>query len=293
MELSDVESHLRHLLGEPRAAQAGEAASFDDGAPFHIEIPSVEGPQALASVLEEAKQLGVIVHRVSQGSGIALLREAEVAEMAAIGAEHHVEVVLWAGLRASWEVSAMARSSSGASSGATVRGEVGLRAALEEAMRAAEAGIDGVLVSDLGVLRLLGRAKSANVLPASFVLKTSLALPCPNPETARAYVAAGATTLNLPTDLPLEDIAAIRRAVDVPLDCYVEAPDDFAGTLRYHELPELVHAAAPVHLKFGIRNAAGIYPSGGHLAPTVLAMSKERVRRAAIALEALARAKLA
>jgi hypothetical protein len=42
-------------------------------------------------------------------------------------------------------------------------------------------------------------------------------------------------------------------------------------------------------LKFGLRNAPGIYPSGQHIESTVLALSRERVRRAAIGLALLKR----
>jgi hypothetical protein len=144
-------------------------------------------------------------------------------------------------------------------------------------------------VSDVGLLWALGRAKRAGQLPADFVLKTSLALPTMNPASARVYVELGATSLNLATDLPIPDIASIREAVEVPLDCYIEGADDFAAPLRYHEIEEIVEVAAPVHLKFGLRNVAGVYPSGGHLTATVVSASRERVRRAAIGIETLQR----
>jgi hypothetical protein len=69
----------------------------------------------------------------------------------------------------------------------------------------------------------------------------------------------------------------------------VEAPDDFGGTVRHYEIAELVRVAAPIYVKFGVRNAPGIYPSGQHLESTVLALSRERVRRAAISLAILRR----
>jgi hypothetical protein len=269
------------------------AGRFADGAAWHIEIPSVEGPEALGAVIAESASLAVRVHRVSQGSGIALLTDAELAEMAEMGRSAHLEVVLWAGIRAGWDISAMARSPGGATAAASVRGEAGIASGLEEALRAADAGIGGVLMSDVGLLWVLGRAKRAGKLPEGFVLKTSLALPTMNPATARAYVEMGATTLNLPTDLPLADIAAIRRAVKVPLDCYIEGADDFAAPLRYHEIDAIIAVAAPVHLKFGLRNTVAAYPSGGHLRETVVAASRERVRRAVIGVEALRRRGLA
>jgi hypothetical protein len=239
--------------------------------------------------MEESAARAVPVHRVSQGSGIALLTEAELGEMADLGRANGCEVVLWAGLRAAWDISAMARSASGATAAAAARGAGAIAAGLEEALRAADAGIDGVLVSDVGLLWALGRAKRAGRLPAGFVLKTSLALPALNPASARVYAELGATSLNLATDLPLADIAAIREAVEVPLDCYIEGADDFAAPLRYHEIEDIVAVAAPVHLKFGLRNAPGVYPAGGHLASTIVSASRERVRRAAIGLETLRR----
>ena len=52
---------------------------------------------------------------------------------------------------------------------------------------------------------------------------------------------------------------------------YVEGADDFGGAVRYYEAPELVRVAAPIHLKFTVRNAPGIYPSGEHLAGLAVA----------------------
>ena len=57
---------------------------FPDGAHFRIEIPSVENPQVLRAVLAEAKERGLVVNRVSQGSGAMMLTERELNEMARI-----------------------------------------------------------------------------------------------------------------------------------------------------------------------------------------------------------------
>src|SRR5207253_4197357 len=99
----------------------------------------------------------------------------------------------------------------------------------------------------------------------------------------------GGGTLNPPTDLSLAQLAAIRQATTMPLDVYVEAPDDFGGFVRHYEIAELVRVAAPIYLKFGLRNAPDVYPSGTHLESTVIALSRERVRRTEIGLEMIAR----
>jgi hypothetical protein len=44
-----------------------------------------------------------------------------------------------------------------------------------------------------------------------------------------------------------------------------------------------------VYLKFGLRNAPDLYPSGTHLEPTAIGLSRERVRRARLGMELLAR----
>jgi hypothetical protein len=115
-------------------------------------------------------------------------------------------------------------------------------------------------------------------------------LPASNPASAALYARLGASTINLPTDLSLAQIAAIRAVVDLPLDIYVESPDNLGGYLRYHEIPELVRVAAPVYLKFGLRNAPDVYPAGTHLEATTVALTRERVRRARLGMEMLERA---
>jgi hypothetical protein len=123
--------------------------------------------------------------------------------------------------------------------------------------------------------------------------KTSVVLPATNPGTAAVYEALGASTINVAPDLAVSDIESLRAAVDVPLDVYIEAPDDVGGFVRYHEVADVVNAASPVYVKLGLRNAPLIYPSGGHLEATAIALAEERVRRARIAFDLLARAGLA
>ncbi len=150
-------------------------------------------------------------------------------------------------------------------------------------------GINSILVADLGQLMILGRMKKSGDLPADFVLKTSVTLAAPNPAAARLFEDLGATSLNLPVDLTLPQIAAVRQAVDVPIDFYIESPDDFGGGVRYYEIPEMVRVAAPIYLKYGVRNSPPLYPAGRHLEGTILALSRERVRRAAIGMGILRR----
>ncbi|MEN3313031.1 MAG: hypothetical protein V7645_2360 [Actinomycetota bacterium] len=262
---------------------------FPDGAQYRIEIPSVEGPACLGAVLEEAARLNVPVHRVSQGSGVFLQTDDELDSMARMAANAHVEISLFARPNAGWDTSAMARSPAGGVVAATSRGQEQVVQGIEDVKRAAAHGIRSVLIADLGLLSVFGAMRAAGELPGDMQAKISVMLPAANPAAARVLAELGASTLNLPTDLTLAQIAAIRAAVDVPLDLYVEAPDNIGGFVRLHEIPELIRIAAPVYVKFGLRNAPDVYPAGTHIEATTVALSRERVRRARLGLELLAR----
>src|SRR5215471_1192523 len=85
-----------------------------DGCHYGLEIPSTEGPRCLQAVLEAGAHFDVPVHRVSQGSGVFLLTDAELDEMVALAAAAMVEVSLFARPNAAWDASAMARTPGGA-----------------------------------------------------------------------------------------------------------------------------------------------------------------------------------
>ena len=265
------------------------ARRFPDGAQYRVEIPSTEGVRCLEAVLEEADRLDVRVHRVSQGSGVFMLTDAELDEVARLGDSAPVEVSLFARPNASWGTSASSFAPAGGSLAAAVRGQEQLVAVLEDVYRAARHGIRSVLLADVGALSAFASLRQAGELPSDMQAKMSVMLPIANPATARVLEGLGASTLNVTPDLSLGQIAAIRAAVDCPLDVYVEVPDTLGGFVRLHEIPELIRVAAPVYVKFGLRNAPDIYPSGSHLEATAVALSKERVRRARLGLELLAR----
>ena len=263
---------------------------FPDGAHYRIEIPSTEGPRPFRAVLDEAAQLDVPVVRVSQGSGVFMHTDAELDELASLGRSSGVEVSLFARPNAGWGASAMARSPVGPLVAPVAHGTDQLVAVIDDVRRAAAHGIRSVLLQDVGVLSVFDALRRSGDLPAGMQAKVSVMLPVANPAAARVIAGLGANTINIPTDLTLAEIAAIRAAVDLPLDVYIECPDNLGGIVRYHELPELVRVAAPVYLKFGLRGTVDPYPAGSHLTESLDAYARERVRRARLGLDLLARA---
>ena len=50
-----------------------------------------------------------------------------------------------------------------------------------------------------------------------------------------------------------------------------------------------IRVAAPMYVKFGLRNSRLLYPSGLHLVDEAVAIAREKVHRAAVALEWIGR----
>jgi hypothetical protein len=273
----------------PEVVAASSEQRFPDGAHFRIEIPSVEGPDVLAAVLDEAARRDVVVNRVSQGSGAMLHSEAELTEMARIGASAGLEVSLFVGPREEWGIAAMSRAADGGSLAGGVRGMRQLRYAVEDVLRAVDCGIRGFLVADLGLLRVLVAAQAGGQVPQEVVWKVSALAAPSNPATIALLAELGAGTVNLPTDLTLAELAEMRAATALPLDLYVEAPDAMGGVVRGEQVADLVSVAAPLYVKFGLRNSRPLYPSGMHVQRDAELIAREKVRRAQISLEWLAR----
>lgn len=263
--------------------------TFPDGAQYRVEIPSVEGPASFEAVIEACKQYDVLIHRISQGSGIMLLTDQELREMAEIGRREGLEVSLFVGPRGTWDISAMQFASAGKVTGLRVQGIDQLVYAIEDIKRACNMGIRSVLVADEGLLWLVNEFKKLGEIPSDLLVKISVQMAHSNPISIRLIQEMGAGTYNVPSDLTLARLAAIRQGVDIPIDIYVEVPDDIGGFIRHYEIPEIIRVAAPVYIKFGLRNSPNIYPSGTHLEQTSIALSKERVRRARIGLDMMKR----
>jgi hypothetical protein len=276
----------------PEPSAPASAARFPDGAHFRIEIPSVEGPAVLQAVVQSAAAAGVTVNRVSQGSGAMLLAEAELAEMAQIGADHGIEVSLFVGPREEWDTGRSAVAADGPALAGQLRGARQLRYAIDDVLRAVEQGIRGFLVGDTGLLQLLAGMQAAGEIPESVVWKVSAVLAPSNPVSLRQLEQLGGSTVNVPSDVTLGQLAEMRAATSVPIDLYVEAPDGLGGVVRGHETADLITVAAPMYVKFGLRNSRPLYPSGLHLAGEAAAIAREKVHRAAVALEWIARSGL-
>lgn len=285
----NVGAILRRQGFRPTTSPSSSVERFPDGAEFRIEIPSVEGPRVLEAVVDEADRYHLTVNRVSQGSGGMLLEEAELREMAAIGASVGLEVSLFTGPRAGYDIGVFSRSPDGRGQFAQLRGLRQLGYAVADILRATEAGIRSFLVGDLGLLSVVTRMQEEGELPSETVWKISAYMGVSNPATIKALAGMGAGSVNIPADVTLEQLSEIRASVSAPLDLYLETPDGMGPVVRGHEIADFVAVGSPLYAKMGLANAAGVYPSGGHVIDIAIANAREKVRRASIALEWLRR----
>ena len=280
---------LRHLGIAPEVSPPASPHRFPDGAHFRVEIPSIEGPGALLAVVEEAAQRGTTINRVSQGSGAMLLSHGELAEMSRIARDEGIEVSLFVGPRDEWDTGATARSSDGPALAGRIRGARQLRYAMDDVARATEFGIRSFLVADIGLLDVLADSQRRGEIPAETVWKTSVYMAPTNPASFLQLERLGASTINVPPDMTVGQLGEIRSVSGLPIDFYVESPDGAGGVVRGQEVGDIVPVAAPIYTKFGLRNSRPLYPSGIHLESDVIAIAREKVRRATVALEWLGR----
>ena len=61
----------------------------------------------------------------------------------------------------------------------------------------------------------------------------------------------GANSINPVRDIQLQMLAAMRQAVNIPIDIHTENPKSTGGFIRHYEVPEMIRIASPIYLKTG------------------------------------------
>ena len=262
---------------------------FPDGSQFRIEIPSVESPEMLQKVVENVNKHCLTIHRISQGSGVMLLTDNQIEEMVEICKSEKLELSLFVGPRMTYDIGGAAKAAMGKTLGLRIRGADQISYAIEDIKRGIELGVRGFLIADEGLLWVLGEMKKAGEIPKDVVFKISASIGYSNPASARVLERLGADTFNIPTDLTIPQIAAIRKAIDIPIDLYVSVPAHYGGFIRFFDVPEIIRVGAPVYLKFGIPLGPPVYPAGEHFRDVLLGFADEEVRLARICMDFLSR----
>jgi len=92
--------------------------------------------------------------------------------------------------------------------------------------------------------------RSEKVIPAEVKFKVSVFAGHGNAVGGKLLENLGADSFNPLADLSLPMLAAIRSAVQIPLDVYISLVDSMGGFQRHLEADEIVRICAPVYLKF-------------------------------------------
>ena len=224
---------------------------FPDGAQYRLEVPGIQGPGAMRALLAQLDDYGIAIHRVTQTKGIMFLLDSEIEEMVRLAQEYQVQLILAIGPRATTDTSASVHTPEGQRMGYRLRGQEQIVRAVEEVKRASALGCRGFMVYDEGCLWLLNEMRKAGAIPADCHFKVSAHTGHGNPCSARLLQSIGANSFNPVRDFQLQMVAAIRQAIDIPIDLHTENPTSSGGFIRHYEVPEIVRIAAPVYLKTG------------------------------------------
>ena len=232
---------------------------FPDGAHYRLEISGIERLSTLEAMLDEAAKQDVYVNRVvAFGGGATLLSRGELSDVAALAAEHDIELIAVPGPRTGWDLGRQALSTEGQSGGRRVRGLDNVRDLLDDYLRIFSCGIRGVLVWDEGVLDILNKARDAGDIPTDASFKVSVYTGHANPAAVRILQGLGADSLNPVGDLSRPMLAAIRRHVDIPLDIWAITFDSFGGMNRMWEAGAIARVAAPCYFKIEPGESEGV-----------------------------------
>lgn len=271
------------------ATNSKDLKTYKDGGHFRIEVPSIEGPKVFEALVKESKNLGVTLNRISQGSGGMLLLKSEIREMVRLAAAEKIEICLFVGPRAGFDVGLLAHTGSKFAGYSSIRGNDQIDAAIADVDRALEFGVRGFLIGDLGLLRVFRERQESGIWPKNIHWKVSAYVPAANPPMVKLLEELGASSVNIPSDLTVQQISEIREKVEIPLDIYVETMDASGGTIRIVEMYQLIRAGAPLCIKFGLANAKTLYPAGAHTTDEAVKIAIAKARRAALAKEWLER----
>ena len=224
---------------------------FNDGGQYRFEVPGIQSPKTMKTLLNESRKNDVFIHRVTQTKGIMLLSDSEIEEMVNLAVDYGCELFLSVGPRATYDTSATVHTKEGSRIGYRLRGYDNLVYAIEDVKRACDFGVRGILLYDEGLLWVLNKMRNEGEIPKNTHFKLSAHAGHSNPAAAKMLEENGLNSLNPVRDLQIPMIAAIRNAVDMTIDLHTENPKSTGGFIRHYEVPKFIDVAAPVYLKTG------------------------------------------
>jgi hypothetical protein len=255
------------------------AKRFPDGAAFRIECPTVNTSEAVKALLDTSTKMGITINRITETYGMFRHTQSEIREYCKICKDYGCELLLSVGPRATYDTGATVQTPQGVRISYRLRGMEQVLRAIEDIRRGYDLGCRGFLAYDEGMLYVANEMRKAGELPKDIVFKCSAHLGHCNPASFKVLKGLGADSINPVRDLSIPMIAALRAAVDTPIDIHTDNPPGSGGFIRVYEAPEIVRVAAPVHCKTGNSVVSG------HGQLTSASDGKKMAEQAAIVVE--------
>lgn len=224
---------------------------FKGGEHFGIEVGTVNTIETVNGLLNESIKLGLKINKITETYGIFRHTTNEIKQYVKVCHDYGCDLFMSTGPRSTYDTSATIRTSEGIRAGYRLRGMEQVLRAIEDIKRGIDCGVKAFVLYDEGLLWILGQMRERNELPSTIQFKISAHVGASNPATFKLLESLGANTINPIRDLELPMIAALRQAVDVPIDCHTDNPKSSGGFIRVYEAPEMVRITSPVYLKSG------------------------------------------
>ncbi len=224
---------------------------FSDGAQYRFEVPGIQGPGTMKTLLEELDKYAIVIHRVTQTKGIMSLTDDEINSMVNLAQKWQVDLILAVGPRATTDTSASVHTDEGQRMGYRLRGQEQIVRAIEDVKRASSLGCRSFLIYDEGCLWILNEMRKQGEIPKDCKFKISAHCGLGNPCAAKLMEMNGADSINPVRDIQLQMLSAMRQAIDIPIDIHTENPKSSGGFIRHYEVPEMIRVASPIYLKTG------------------------------------------
>ena len=256
---------------------------FPDGAHYRIECPTVNSSDTVKALLDTATKNDVIINRITETYGMFRHTKKEIKEYCKLCADFGCELLLSVGPRATYDTGATVLSSQGVRVGYRLRGMEQVIRAIEDIKRGYDFGVRGFLIYDEGMLWVVNDMRKNGDLPKDIIFKCSAHMGHCNPASIKLLADLGAESINPIRDMQIPMLAAMRQAIDTPLDVHTDNPPGSGGFIRTYEAPEIVRVAAPLHCKTG--NSV----IGGHGEMTGASEGKKMADQASIIVESITR----
>jgi len=248
--------------------------TFPDGANYRIEVSGIETAEILEAVVDEAKKLGIPIHRaIATVAGSKFYSDSQLKGLAALAAEHKIEVIICPGDLARQVI----KDPNKVFTMLNWQNSDEAVAYYQEVTRCIKLGFRGFLVWRKGMLHSLNfnRKKSADCNIVNFLNPDAYYVPketifklstFDNNANIYDFILAeklGADTVNTANGLSLSNLASIRSVATITMDVHVTFWQMFfeKNEKSYLELavkpydrikdaPEIARLCSPVYFKF-------------------------------------------